>query len=324
MKKFALALVAIILCVVSFCACNRTTRSFVFGTFLEIDWEGVKDPSDDIETYFDTLEKWLSPTVEGSYVYKINNAKAGEAVECNETVMAILEVAEKVYALSGGAYDPSVYPLVRLWNFSGDLYSTVIAKTPPTEEEIEETKKLVGFYDAFTIDYEKKTVVKNAGYDDAKLDFGGVAKGYAVDVAEDGVAVKALINLGGNIVACNDSYSIGIGNPRESDLPYFGSLTLNAGECISTSGDYERYYDYEGVRYHHIINPFTGRPSDSGVISVSVITSDGALGDAVATAVMVLGLERGKELLGALSLNAVVITSDMNYEVVGNVDFAKK
>lgn len=324
MKKIVLALVAIIVCVVSFCACNGTAQSFVFGTFLEIDYKGLKNPSDEIEGYFDNLESWLSPTVEGSYIYRINHAKAGESIECNATVMAIMRTAEKVYHASNGAYDPSIYPLVRLWNFSGDLYSMVIAKQPPTDEEIERAKTLVGLDRAFAIDYENNTITKNEGYDDAMLDFGGVAKGYAVDTAEDNVDCKALINLGGNIVACSDSYIIGIGNPRESETSYFGSLTLSAGECISTSGDYERYYDYEGVRYHHIINPATGRPSESGVISVSVVTTDGALGDAVATAVLVLGLDLGTELLQELSLSAVIITSDLNYKVVGNIDFAKK
>lgn len=324
MKKFLLALVAVIVCVVSFCACNGTAQSFVFGTFLEIDYKGLKNPSEKIEDYFDDLERWLSPTVEGSYIYRINHAKAGESVECNSVVMEIMRTAEKVYRASNGAYDPSIYPLVRLWNFSGDLYSTVIAKKPPTDEEIEKAKALVGLDNAFTIDYENCTVTKNEGYDDAMLDFGGVAKGYAVDTAEDDVDCKALINLGGNIVACNETYTIGIGNPRETGTSYFGSLTLEAGECISTSGDYERYYDYDGVRYHHIINPYTGRPSDSGVISVSVITSDGALGDAVATAVLVLGKDAGKELLETLSLRAVIISEDLSYEVVGNVDFSKK
>lgn len=324
MKKLLFAVVAVILCVVSFCACNGTAHSFVFGTFLEIDYEGLKNPSENVENYFDMLEQWLSPTVAGSFINQINSAKAGESIWCNDAVMEIMKTAEKVYRLSGGAYDPSVYPLVRLWNFSGDLYSTVLAKQPPTDEAIQNAKQLVGLDKAFTIDYENNTITKNAGYDGAMLDFGGVAKGYAVDKAEDGIDCKALVNLGGNIVACNKSYSIGIGNPRESNTSYFGSLTIQSGECISTSGDYERYYEYEGVRYHHIINPFSGRPSDSGVISVSVITADGALGDAVATAVLVLGLDAGIELLESLSLRAVVISSDLSYRVVGNVDFAKK
>ncbi len=329
MKKVAFSIIIVLMCVFSLTGCSVTENTFVFGTFLELNIKGGTSPSktsDEIQNYIASLEPIISPTVEGSDLYKINAAEEGVAVVCSQATMEILEVCQKVYEKSGGAFDPSVYPLVRLWHFSGDLFSLAgTENAPPSDTEIETEKSKVGLIDAFTIDYENNTVTKKAGHSNSMLDFGGVAKGYAGYKALDFVSEKqkALINLGGNICAANSDYKIGIGNPRDSATAYYGSFTLRAGECISTGGDYERYYVYEGVRYHHIIDCSTGKPSNSGLISVSVIGKDGALVDAVSTAVMVLGKEKGILLLNEFSLKAVLIDEGLNYTVVGDLDFTK-
>ena len=333
MRTKSVLLIAIILIsIVSLTACSSTEQFFVFGTFLDMTVEGVSHGkvTREVFTYMESLETLLSPTVEGSDLHKINNVKAGESVKCSAETMELLSIVEVIFDLSEGAYDPSIYPLVRLWNFSGDKFSQIEGKTPPTDEDIAEALSVVGFDKAFTIDHVAGTVTKNAGYDGAMLDFGGVAKGYAVDKAMDGFDGKALVNLGGNIGAKGKEYTIGIGNPRESATPYFGSFTLSAGELISTSGDYERFFTYEGNRYHHILSPSTGKPSDSGLISVSVVCTNGAVGDALSTAIMVLGAEKGKELITRindefdLNVKAVLISTDLTYEVVGDLGFVKK
>ena len=333
MRTKSVLLIAIILIsIVSLTACSSTEQFFVFGTFLDMTVEGVSlgKVTREVFTYMESLETLLSPTVEGSDLHKINNAKAGESVKCSAETMELLSIVEVIFDLSEGAYDPSIYPLVRLWNFSGDKFSQIEGKTPPTDEDIAEALSVVGFDKAFTIDHVAGTVTKNAGYDGAMLDFGGVAKGYAVDKAMDNFDGKALVNLGGNIGAKGKSYTIGIGNPRESATPYFGSFTLRAGELISTSGDYERFFTYEGKRYHHILSSSTGKPSDSGLISVSVICTNGAVGDALSTAIMVLGAEKGKALITRvndefdLNVKAVLISTDLTYEVVGDLGFVKK
>lgn len=333
MRTKSVLLIAIILIsIVSLTACSSTEQFFVFGTFLDMTVEGVSHGkvTREVFTYMESLETLLSPTVEGSDLHKINNAKAGEKVKCSPETMELLSIVEVIFDLSEGAYDPSIYPLVRLWNFSGDKFSQIEGKTPPTDEDIAKALSVVGFDKAFTIDHVAGTVTKNAGYDGAMLDFGGVAKGYAVDKAMDGFDIKALVNLGGNIGAKGKSYTIGIGNPRESATPYFGSFTLRADELISTSGDYERFFTYEGKRYHHILSPATGKPSDSGLISVSVVCTNGAVGDALSTAIMVLGAEKGKALITRindefdLNVKAVLISTDLTYEVVGDLGFVKK
>jgi len=285
----------------------------------------------------DALERILSPTVEGSDVERINSSAIGVPVVCHAETMEIMSVAEYVFKASNGAYDPSVYPLVRLWQFSGDTFSEFKTFTPPTEVEILARLSVVGLDKAFKIDYENRTITKLlAG---AMLDFGGIAKGYASDLARKVVpAKKMLINLGGNISSKGKTYSIGVANPNRLDrtfsTAYFGTLSLYSGECISTSGDYERYYEVKvGEKkeyYHHIIDTQTGHPADTsgedGVVSATVISTNGAFADALATAIVVLGKEAGVELLerlrddGGYDFRAVLIDGEFNCLTFGNVD----
>ena len=172
--------------------------------------------------------------------------------------------------------------------------------------------------------------------DGAMLDFGGVAKGYAVQQSLTLASDKTLVNLGGNIGAVKGDFNVGIANPqregREFINSYFAKFKLLSGECVSTSGDYERYYVVDdGERknvYHHIINPITCKPVDTsgsdGVVSCSVVTKDGAIGDAVATAVVVLGKEKGVQLLKKLGLKGFIIDGDMNVQTVGDFDVELK
>lgn len=334
----ALALV-LVFCIASLTACSRAERYFVYGTDLSIDASGTR-AGDYIDTAYkriSDMENILSPTVENSDVWRINHAAVGEAVACSVDTMSIMRVAQRVYQASSGAYDPSVYPLVRLWSFAGDQFGGVQVKTPPEPEQICAALELVGLDAAFDIDYDNSTITKIK--EGAMLDFGGVAKGYAVEHAlKLADKTKAVVNLGGNIGIANKSDLVAIGNPDRIDRPksytaYFGTLTLSAGECISTSGDYEKYFEYsvrpdEKFYFHHILNPTTGYPSNNkgeeGLISVTVISTDGALGDAVSTAIMVLGKSKGIELLNTLGLKGVLISADMSHTVVGNLDFAKK
>lgn len=130
-----------------------------------------------------------------------------------------------------------------------------------------------------------------------------------------------LVNLGGNIGAAGGSFTVGVGNPRpETDSrSYLGTFTLSDGETVTTSGDYERYFVFEGKRYHHIIDPATGRPADSGLVSATVITvkggTGGAAADALATAMMIVGKERALELAKEFGVGCVLVESDLSVTV---------
>lgn len=330
-KVFLLGLI-IILCVASLTACNRAEQFFVFGTILEIGADGVSasETVENIYDYMQSFEELLSPTKSGSDVYNINEAKVGQAVKCNDVTMRVFAAAKRAYEASDGAYDPSIYPLVRLWEFSGDLFDKTKEHTLPTQELIDEALLSVGLNEAFEANFDDNTITKLK--EGAMLDFGGVAKGYAVAESLSLVKKNALVNLGGNIGAKGKSYAVGIGNPsrfdREYSTSYFAKFTLADGECVATSGDYERYYVVDGKAYHHIIDPRTGKPcntsGENGVISCSVISGDGALSDAVATAVVVLGKKDGIELLEKLGLKGVVIDGLGNAVTVGGIEIEIK
>lgn len=335
MKKHLLFIITILLiCIVLFCACSATGQYFLFGTFIDLNIEGsgsIKTEKE-IASELERLEELFSATIEGSDVWRINYAKANEAVTVSGDTMAALAICKNIYELSGGAFDPTVYPLVMLWKFTADTY-TGLPSAPPSVEAINELLSYVGFNDMIMLDETENTVTKS--YDEVQIDFGGVAKGYAAKKSADIAQGKtALLNLGGNIVCVGKSYKIGVANPRESDAAYFGSMTVENGFSVSTSGDYERYYEYEDVRYHHIINPKTGYPSginsstggmnEDRLVSVTVISEQFADCDAIATAALILGKENGVALLQSLGLKAVLIDCELNYLLVGNVDFVKK
>lgn len=317
--KSLLIILLVAIITASFTACNKaeTEHFYVYGTFLEVTSQD-KNGINDVYDFVASLEDILSPTAEGSDIYKINHSEAGTPVKCHSETMEIMKTAEDIYTASGGAYDPSVYPLVRLWNFSSDRY--LIYTDIPSDEQILETKKLTGLEKSFKIDYENNEITKLA--DGAMLDFGGVAKGYVAEKSMSKISGESLINLGGNIAGKGKEYTIGIANPSREDrtfsTSYFAKVVILDGETIATSGDYERYYEMDGVYYNHIINPYTGRPQDTadGVVSCSVISESGAVGDAVATAVIVLGKEKGKELIESLGLKAVIIDSSFNAEAI--------
>lgn len=331
MKKTALfCLIAI--CIVLLCACSAAGQYFLFGTFIDIKIEGkgAYKAEKQIKEELERLDNLFSPDKPESDIYKINKAKAGEQISVSVDTLNALRVCKEVFELSGGAFDPTVFPLVKLWKFSPDTFRG-LSEAPPKKSEITRLMNFVGFDKMLTIDFENGYVTKT--YDEVQIDFGGVAKGYAAQVsAKIASGKQALLNLGGNIACVGKTYKIGIANPRESVSPYFGSLSVDDSFSISTSGDYERYYEYEGKRYHHIINPFTGYPSGfdengnevSGkLISATIISNNHAKCDAVATAVLILGKEAGRELLQNLNLKAILIDSELNHKVVGDFEFEK-
>ncbi len=313
--------------IASLCACSKAEQYFVLGTFLEVkaSGNGSFDAQDNVYEFMSEIEDMLSPTLDTSDIYKVNNARVGEEIECSVHTIEVAKIAKRVYELSNGAYDPSIYPIVRFYKMSGDLYISSQLSTDFDLTQIPTLMSVVGLDRAFKFDFEKGTITKLI--DGAMLDFGGVAKGYAVDRARELFDGEMLINLGGNISAKGKNYTIGIANPtrvgREtSQSSYYSRVTLSDGECISTSGDYQRYYvvnvDGEQKIYHHIIDARTGLCADKGIASCTVITDDGALGDALATAVVALGYEEGKRLLESVGAKAIIIFDDLTCACINN------
>lgn len=334
MKKFIFLITLILLLLCLLVGCNTTKQYTVFGTFLEIKISGSNGAkiTNEIFNTLDGYENILSPTIEGSDLYKINHADAEQPIVCSDITIQLAEISLEVYNLSNHAYNPAVYPIVELWGFDANSFVVAgVTKTPPTDAQINALLPLTDYANLFTIDSQNKTITKHNK--DAKIDFGGIAKGYSIGAMKEKIGSrKTLIDLGGNIISFNNSYTIGINSPRKSSSSLFGKFTLNDNYSVSTSGDYQRYFEYEGKKYHHIIDPSTGHPTDNGIIAVTIVTTANdkftnpnfaAYGDALSTAVMVLGKEQGKALVNLLGVSAIIIYQDLTYETIGNINFSK-
>ena len=197
----------------------------------------------------------------------------GDAV-LTEAEQAVLHRVETLSARTGGAFDPRLYALTWLWGFPTGEYRV------PSEGEI------------------------RLAMTESQWDLGAVVKGYAgqaaVEMLEDMDVNRAILNLGGNVQTYGNKpdgtpWQIAIQDPDDSGA-YLGVVSVTGTVSVVTSGDYQRYFEQDGVRYHHILDPETGRPAASGLRSVTVICRDGMTADALSTALFVMGLEAGAEL----------------------------
>lgn len=214
--------------------------------------------------------------------------------------------------VSEGAFDITIAPLVTLWDFKN-------AHQPPIKEDIMQTLKLVDYKDII-IDKEKRMIA--LAKKGQSIDLGGIAKGYAGDEIIKifrllGIT-SGFINLGGNVATLGlkeeDCWQVGINHPRQNKI--LGIIRVK-DKTVVTSGDYERYFiDSKGQKYHHILNPLTGYPANSGLISVSIVADEGVLADALATSIMILGAEKGLQLLRTFpNMEAVLIKDNLDIVV---------
>ena len=268
-----------------------TIQVFAMDSYMELTayGENAQEALDKIAEEIETLDSLLSVTDEDSEIYALNNA-GGEAVEVSGTVISLISFAKEIGAQSGGALDITIYPVLKAWGFTTGSYQV------PSDSEIEE---LLSFVDQslIEIDEEAGTVTLPEGM---QIDLGSVVKGYVCSVAGDileefGVEC-ALLNFAGSTIGLvgtktdKSSWNVAIQDP-EDDYSYAGILSAE-NVTIDTSGGYERYFtDDDGNVWWHIIDPETGKPADSGLISVSIISEDSLLGDALSTACFVMGLD---------------------------------
>lgn len=213
---------------------------------------------------------------------------------------------------SDGSFDITIKPICDLWDINGDNPRV------PSREEIENALQYV--------DYRKIAI--NDGKlilpEGMSLELGAIAKGYAADEAcrilrEEGIK-EGIIDLGGNIVALGTK-TVGIRNPMsENDGDYFGTLKIT--DCaVATSGGYERYFEQDGVRYHHIFDPDTGYPVETDILSATVIMDKAIDADCWSTILFSAGLEKAEEYIAEYDLNAVLVDKNSNVYVFGNADF---
>ena len=255
-------------------------------------------------------EAVLSRTAEGSELYALY-ASGGETVEygADDALPALIETALTISDATDGAFDPTLAPVLDAWGFTKDTH-----RVPSTDELTE----LLSHTGCGKVRFEKTA----DGYavtllDGVQLDLGGIAKGYAADVLraqleEEGVT-SATLDLGGDVFVMGSKpdgsgWRIAVKDPADTES-YLGVVTA-ADKFIVTSGVYERYFEENGVRYHHILDPKTGSPAESGLVSVTVLCENGAWADALSTACFVLGPD------GALALRDDLADEGTDFELI--------
>jgi thiamine biosynthesis lipoprotein len=230
----------------------------------------------------------------------------GSATVSDETAYLVeqsLEISRK----TDGAFDITIYPVMELWGFTTKNYKV------PQADELQETLKRVSYENVSLKDHE--LVLKN----NAQIDFGGIAKGYTssrvMQIFKEYGIEHGMVNLGGNVQTLGTktdgtAWRVAIQSPQGGNQ-YLGVLETS-DQAVITSGGYERYFEENGVTYHHIIDPKTGYPSDSDLTSVTIVCADGTKADALSTSFFVMGLQKAESFYENtdLDFDVILLTKD--------------
>ena len=267
----------------------ETATFFAMDTAMDFTVYGDAALLDEAETLIGSLEEQVSVTDEHSDIYAIDHTGSGSL---SGNAAELMEQALELCRRTGGALDISVYPIVRAWGFTTGSYQV------PDEETIQSLLPLV---DYTQIQYDAATGVVTLP-EGMEIDLGSVAKGYAGQLAaqmlrEHGVQ-SALLNLGGNVQTVGTKpdgspWQIGIKAPQGEDAMMVLSVE---DQAVVTSGGYERYFEQDGQTYWHIMDPSTGHPADSGLLSVTIVGKQGIICDGLSSSLFVMGLEKAADL----------------------------
>ena len=290
-------------------------NAFLLDTIINIKvYYNSNTPIDDsvIDEAFRLIESYenlLSIHVEGSDLDRLAKNAGKEPITVDPFTYGILKTSVYYSELSGGMFDVTSGPLIDLWAINPP-YGHI-----PSDEELRQILPFIGyeriiFYDDDRVFLQDEGMIVNLG---------AIAKGAITDKVKqfllDHGATSAMINAGGNVMPVGtkpdgSTFSVGVQKPEDARGAYL--LALESGEkAVVSSGDYERYFEVEGKRYHHILNPFTGYPVDTSISQVTIVADDGMTADALSTTVLLLGLTDGLILVESLdNVEAVFITKD--------------
>ena len=260
----------------------------------------------DIEFEINKLSVLFDDFSPNSEVTLINNNAGIKPVKVSYETLDIITKAKDMYDKTDGNFNIMIAPVLKLWGFkSGDF-------KVPEKSEIEEALKLTDINDLIISGDE--VFLKKKG---ESIDLGGIAKGYALDkvkdIIENDSVTKAVINMGGNVFVYsknnNEIFTIGIKHPRENGI--IATVKVKSGTFVATSGDYERFFEYKGVRYCHIFDPKTGFPANK-IVSATAITKTGYVGDVLSTAMFVAGKDGAFELAKRLNASCIIVDKELN------------
>ena len=245
----------------------------------------------DAEQEIRRLENLLSITLENSEISKLNAAAGKETVEVSEDTWILLEAGKNLGAGTDGAFDIAISPVVKAWGFTEAEHHV------PTQAELDTLLPLTNPDDVVL---EKGTVYLQK--EGMAVDLGGITKGYASDKVASMLKGKgvesAIISLGGNVYGIGtkpngDQWEVALANPLDAN-DYCGLISIE-NKAVVTSGGYQRFFEENGKKYHHIIDPATGYPAENGLLSVTIISESGMEADVLSTALFVMGLENALE-----------------------------
>ena len=284
-----------LLCIAMLTACQNSDENkkvskdiFAMDTYMTVTAygknaeNGVNKAVDEINR----LETVLSAEKKESDIYKLNETGSGTlSTDTKDIVSKALEINKT----TNGAFDISIYPLMVKWGFTTQKYNV------PSKNEI---SKLLKNVDSSKIIFDEKSGNIKLK-ENMKIDLGGIAKGYTsnrvMQIFKECGVTSGLVSLGGNVQALGaktdgTSWQIAIENPDKSS-DYIGVVSVK-DKAVITSGGYERYFEKNGKTYHHILDPETGYPAESGLKSVTIVSDDGTLADALSTSLFVMGKEK--------------------------------
>lgn len=254
----------------------------------------------------------LSRTSGESLVSLINKNGGGEIdLQTAAYISLLLDVCEK----SGGAFDFTLGAVSDLWNFGSD-------PSIPDKNAVAEALSHSGYekiiFSGNSLSMQDKAAV---------LDFGASGKGIALDSIKAYLETRdiknAVVSVGGsNLLFGDREFTVGIRNPDSNSGSYIAKLHMGEG-CVSSSGSYEQFFEENGKRYHHILDPETGYPVDNGLLGVTIVSESGLLSDALSTACFVLGIEKGSALAAEYGCTAIFVTSDKKIYVEGDADIVE-
>lgn len=317
-QKFILVIAMILLFNLSGCSMPESGKpmsktNYLLGTLVEISIFDKNNPRiiDEVFSRISEIERKMTiNNAETSEIIALNESSGKSAVKLSPDTFYVVERGKYYSEFSGGRFDITIGPVVKMWNIGTD-YAAV-----PDAGKLEEAVRLVD-YNKLTMNSKDHTAKLEAA--GMKVDLGAIAKGYAADEAarilmEKGVE-HAIINLGGNITTIggnlkDEPWKIGIQDPFNPRGDFLGIVNVK-DKTVVTSGTYERYFEKDGKKYHHILDPQNGYPIENGLTSVSIITGSSINADALSTTSMLLGLNDGMKMIESLDdVEAIFVTDD--------------
>lgn len=317
-----IAVVAAVICLVVFAAMglyrhsqkNRMSTSvdFIMNTVVEQKLYGARSQEavQAVSAMLRQVEQKVSLHLDGSEIDAVNRSAGVAPVAVSEDVFTMLKTAKEYSARCGGVFDLTIAPLDLLWGITSD------SPRVPAQAEIQEALGRVDYQKLILDETAHTAYLTEPGM---AIDLGGIAKGIAGgmvrEVAREYGIENGYVSIGGNLTILGKNpengqqFLFGVRDPRGNQNEYIATIYA-PGKIMATSGDYERYFEQDGVRYHHILDPRTGYPARSDLISVTILTEDGGLADYLSTLFFILGRDAAMEHINDENLQMILVDKD--------------